>query len=81
MPASHLTSTPNETTCPLLLPLPCCAVQVNRDQKSLMPVTVAQVLKAAQNEPDDHFRVDGVEIHQVGGQGRAGLCMHACMLL
>lgn len=48
--------------------------QGNRDQKTLLPLTVAQVLKAAQNEPDDHFRVDGMELHQVGVRG----CVRDC---
>ena len=40
-------------------------MQVNRDQKTLLPLTVAQVLGATQNEPQDVFRVDGAELHQV----------------
>jgi hypothetical protein len=39
--------------------------QTSRDQKTLLPLTVAQIFKASQNEPDDQFRVDGMELHQV----------------
>lgn len=38
---------------------------MSRDQKTLLPLTIHQLLTAQQNEPDDHFRVDNVELHQV----------------
>lgn len=37
----------------------------SRDRQTVMPLTIRQVLSASQSEPDDVYRVDGADIHQI----------------
>jgi replication factor A2 len=49
----------------LMMSPPCTAPQSTRDKQTLLPVTIKQLLAVSQSEPDDHFRIDGVELHQI----------------
>lgn len=52
-----------------------CIVQVNnRERQTIIPVTIKQLLDATQGgEPDDSYKIDGADIHQVRRPSLVGI--------